>query len=33
MERLYADEENAEIQQMIAKFYEKFDELHEQSVN
>ena len=32
LDRLQADEENAEIQDMIAKFYNKFDELHEQSV-
>ena len=33
MEKLYKEEENAEIQEMITKFYNKFDELHEQSVN
>eukprot|EP00347_Sterkiella_histriomuscorum_P022188 403331364 len=33
MERLQAEEESAEIQEMIAKFYNKFDELHEQSVS
>jgi hypothetical protein len=33
MERLYQEEENLEIQEMIARFYDKFDELHEQSVN
>ena len=32
IERLQAEEESAEIQEMIAKFYNKFDELHEQSV-
>ena len=32
MERLYAEEDNTEIQEMIAKFYSKFDELHEYSV-
>lgn len=33
MERLQAEEDGAEIQDMIAKFYNKFDELHEQSVH
>ena len=33
IERLYAEEETQDIQQMIAKFYNKFDELHEQSVS
>lgn len=32
IERLQAEEESAEIQDMIARFYNKFDELHEQSV-
>ena len=32
MQKLYAEEETQDIQQMIAKFYSKFDELHEQSV-
>lgn len=32
IDRLQAEEENAEIQEMIAKFYNKFDELHEQSI-
>ena len=31
-QRLYAEEESADIQQMIAQFYNKFDELHEQSL-
>jgi len=30
--KLYADEESADIQHMIAQFYNKFDELHEQSL-
>ena len=29
IERLQAEEESAEIQDMIARFYNKFDELHE----
>lgn len=29
IQRLYAEEESADIQQMIAQFYNKFDELHE----
>ena len=28
-DKLYAEEESADIQQMIAQFYNKFDELHE----
>lgn len=32
IERLQAEEESADIQDMIARFYNKFDELHEQSV-
>jgi hypothetical protein len=32
IQRLYAEEETQDIQHMIAKFYNKFDELHEQSV-
>lgn len=32
IEKLQAEEESAEIQDMIARFYNKFDELHEQSV-
>jgi hypothetical protein len=32
IERLQAEEKSAEIQDMIAGFYNKFDELHEQSV-
>ena len=31
-QRLYAEEESADIQHMIAQFYNKFDELHEQSL-
>ena len=33
LDRLLQEEETLEIQHMIAKFYNKFDELHEQSVN
>jgi len=33
IDRLLQEEETLEIQHMIAKFYNKFDELHEQSVN
>ena len=33
MERMFAEEENLEIQEMIARFYDKFDELHEHSIN
>jgi len=29
IEKLKAEEESAEIQDMIARFYNKFDELHE----
>ena len=29
IEKLYQEEETQDIQQMIAKFYNKFDELHE----
>lgn len=29
IEKLYHEEETQDIQQMIAKFYNKFDELHE----
>lgn len=32
IDKLYQEEETQEIQHMIAKFYDKFDELHEQSV-
>ena len=32
IDKLYQEEETQDIQQMIAKFYNKFDELHEQSV-
>lgn len=32
MEKLQAEEETQEIQDMIARFYNKFDELHEHSV-
>ena len=31
-QKIYAEEESADIQQMIAQFYNKFDELHEQSL-
>lgn len=31
-QKLYAEEESADIQTMIAQFYNKFDELHEQSL-
>ena len=31
-QKMYAEEESADIQQMIAQFYNKFDELHEQSL-
>ena len=33
IDKLYQEEETQDIQDMIAKFYNKFDELHEQSVN
>ena len=33
IDKLYQEEETQDIQHMIAKFYNKFDELHEQSVN
>ena len=29
IEKLHAEEESAEIQDMITRFYNKFDELHE----
>ena len=32
IDKLYQEEETQDIQQMIAKFYNKFDDLHEQSV-
>lgn len=32
IDKFYQEEETHDIQQMIAKFYNKFDELHEQSV-
>ena len=33
IDKLYQEEETQDIQHMIAKFYNKFDELHEQSIN
>ena len=32
LQKVLAEEESSEIQQMIAQFYNKFDELHEQSL-
>ena len=33
VEKIYQEEETQDIQEMIAKFYNKFDELHEQSIS
>ena len=33
VDKIYQEEETQDIQDMIAKFYNKFDELHEQSIH